>query len=115
MTYEQKHSDGSVVQVSDAKDDPAAAACIEEILAVCERRGFALMHQDGQGAFELWTGAPAFETKEWLRDASLMIEIKPADESRPSSMFRQSCGVFGCSRSEARQGLCEEHLEKAAP
>ena len=106
-----EYPDGSVLRLQDAKDDPRAASCIEEILAVCERHGFTLSHEDGQGAFELWTGAPESEAKEWLRAASLKTEIKVADK-RPS-MYRSSCAIFGCTR-ETHLGTsyCEAHKKE---
>ena len=55
-----------------AKDDAKAAACIEEIIAVCAKHGFSLAHEDSQGGFILekrTNEKDAAYNENWLREA----------------------------------------------
>ncbi len=52
----------------DYVERPDIDAFIEEVLEVCERHKFAIGHEDGHGAFEIYDG-PSDSDKNWLRCA----------------------------------------------
>lgn len=53
----------------EAKDDPAAASFIDDLLAVCRKHGLSLAHEDGGGSFLV--DLPSEANAEWLRQAYL--------------------------------------------
>lgn len=53
------------------KNNQAASACVEEVIAVLAKHGFTLSHEDSQGAFilEPRTEKNVTVNEEWLRQA----------------------------------------------
>lgn len=55
-------------------ENPAVDSFIEEVLAVCEKHGMSISHEDGHGGFEI---EPYSEgAAEWFRDAADLTNVR---------------------------------------